>query len=90
MLKRDLHDHHSRSHLNITPIITATSTGPSVLEALVYWTKSALDQGASGGYKAVIKDVQGKPAPFDGDAVGKKAGKESGVSVDAESDVSND
>ena len=47
-----------------------------------------MDQGASGGYKAVVKDVQGKPAPFDGEAVGKKAGKESGVSVDAESDVS--
>lgn len=48
-----------------------------------------MDQGASGGYKAVVKDVQGKPAPFDGEAVGKKAGKESGVSVDAESDVSS-
>jgi hypothetical protein len=53
-----------------------------------------VDQGASGGYQAQIKDVQGKPAPFDAQSGGLgrsgsiKKKETAGVSLDAESDVS--
>lgn len=79
------------SHLNITPIIASTASDPTVLESLVYWTRSAI--GAEQGYKVNIKDVSKGDAPFDeksglgrNGSVSKKS--KGGVSVGAESDVS--
>ena len=83
--------YHHRSHLNITPILPYTASNPTVLESLVYWTRSAV--GSEQGYKVNIKDVSGSQAPFDeksGLARNGSVKKQSkgGVSLGAESDVS--
>ena len=82
---------HHHSHLNITPILPYTASNPTVLESLVYWTRSAI--GSEQGYKVNIKDVSGSQAPFDektGLARNGSVKKQSkgGVSLGAESDVS--
>ncbi|KAH8079933.1 hypothetical protein HD553DRAFT_317964 [Filobasidium floriforme] len=78
------------SHLNITPILPYTASNPTVLESLVYWTRSAI--GSEQGYKVNIKDVSGSQAPFDeksGLARNGSVKKQSkgGVSLGAESDI---
>ena len=85
------HEPSHRSHLNITPILSSTASNPTVLESLVFWTRSAI--GAEQGYKVNVKDVSGGEAPFDeksglarNGSVNKKT--KGGVSVSAESDVS--
>lgn len=79
--------------MNISPVIRFDSTSPvSVLQALFYWSRSAL--GEAEGYKPVAKDVSGKKAPYAGvgrsgsiSGGGKKSGG-AGVTAGAESDVS--
>lgn len=80
--------------MNISPVYRFDSTSPiSVLQALFYWSRSAL--GEPNGFKPEVKDVSSKKAPYAGVgrsgsiSGGKKSGGVgSGVTAGAESDVS--
>jgi hypothetical protein len=51
-----------RKHAQISPVMELDARDPTVLEALLYWTRSAL--GEKGGYKAEKKDVSSLPSPY--------------------------
>jgi hypothetical protein len=51
-----------RKHAQISPVMELDARDPTVLEALLYWARSAL--GEKGGYKAEKKDVLSLPSPY--------------------------
>lgn len=73
-----------REHVNITHVLPVTATSPTILEALLYWTRSAIAADDK-VYKFDKKDVSSLSAPYEENGKGKDA-EQGGLSLEAESD----